>query len=79
MAEPVFVVEKRDDGQLWATFHGEDWGVLWEPEFNFEMDGFSTTCEVSFRMIHRPKPKPKPRRTWASAMGLRKPTREEYR
>ncbi|AIS73712.1 hypothetical protein SEA_PANAMAXUS_37 [Mycobacterium phage Panamaxus] len=77
MAEPVFVIEKRDDGQLWATFRGEDWGLLTEPQFDFRMDSYSTECEVSFRMIHRPKPKPDPKKkSYTYRLGLRKPGKD---
>ncbi|ANU79287.1 hypothetical protein SEA_AGLET_44 [Mycobacterium phage Aglet] len=78
MAEPLLLIEKRDDGQYWVQWQGEDWGLLTCPQFDYRMDSYSTECEVSFRMIHRPKSAPKPKRTWSRAMGLRKPTRKEH-
>ena len=73
MSEVLLTVEKRDDGQYWVDYMGEDWGLLTPVQQDYRFDRYSTEVCFSFTAIHRPKPEPKPKRTYARAMGLRKP------
>lgn len=79
---PTF--EKAETGgNYYVYWRGEKWGLLTPVEpswYSFNSYGWHprTTqhVELKFKMVRlppEPEPKPTPKRTWATAMGLRKP------
>ncbi|QHB37976.1 hypothetical protein KIY71_gp38 [Mycobacterium phage Cintron] len=75
-------IVEDDNGRPVMHFHGREFGVLEEPRIEYTSvpygiyDRYRADVHVSIRAVliePEPTPPPKPKRTWASAMGLRKP------
>ncbi|QBP29239.1 hypothetical protein SEA_PHIGHTER1804_38 [Mycobacterium phage Phighter1804] len=82
-AGDVYLQIVEDDmGRPIMHFNGREFGVLEEPRIEFNSVPYGiygrarADISVSIRAVliePEPTPPPKPKRTWASAMGLRKP------
>ncbi|AOT25483.1 hypothetical protein KIP29_gp60 [Mycobacterium phage BabyRay] len=81
----------EQDGERYVEAQGHLFGLASEPLFQTDWEtvhsaypyprsySVNPQTEISFRVYELPPEPVKPKRTWSRAMGLRKPTREEYR
>ncbi|QFP95522.1 hypothetical protein SEA_GAUGELDP_39 [Mycobacterium phage GaugeLDP] len=70
MSNPILVI----DEDYTVTFHGRKWALSEPPMLEQDYRSFWPSLRVSFGIREiPPPPPPKPKRTWATAMGLRKP------
>ncbi|QCG76892.1 hypothetical protein SEA_XIANYUE_38 [Mycobacterium phage XianYue] len=72
MSNPILVV----DDAYTVYYGGRKLGLASPVRMDLEHDPYSyrQRCRLSFDVVELPPPPPpKPKRTWATAMGLRKP------
>ncbi|AHJ88698.1 hypothetical protein PBI_RHYNO_40 [Mycobacterium phage RhynO] len=78
-------IVEDDHGRPVLHYQGREFGVLEPPHFEFNYHPYGIYHQRQYADVHigirarliEPEPKPaKPKRTWATAMGLRKPKKE---
>ncbi|APL99631.1 hypothetical protein KIY73_gp37 [Mycobacterium phage Camperdownii] len=77
VSEVLLKIEKRSDGLHYVEWMGKEFALLRSPiqhSVEYASHPWADRIRMQFDMSPLPPPPPpKPKRTWASAMGLRKP------